>query len=157
MCRWRKLIENIFIGDFGMKKLKHYTLIVFMALLIFTFIGCGDTCDCGAVDCKNCTPIVYGNVYLDGDGGSISIYRVKAVTEAQMVGVVAKVQAGYDGLAGGIKPNISTAKVSAIYIDTSNSCILQADSKWIISLNYNNDIEAMTTRLDIYANNQLNY
>ena len=76
-----------------MKNWKQYTLIVFMAFLVFTFIGCGDdngkkdpcncnpkdhlaideNCGCGLADC-DCTAKVYGEI----DG--IIIYRLKTIT-----------------------------------------------------------------------------
>ena len=118
-----------------MKNWKQCTLIVFMALLVFTFIGCGDDpCKCGAVDCSSTTK-TYGYIVLDGGGGNIPIYRVKAVTEAQMDGVVAKVQAGYNGVNGVVKPKINTNNVNAIHITNDEWEIYELTSK-IIKIPY---------------------
>jgi len=51
MRRWRKLNNMENKGDYFMKNWKQCTLFVFMALLVFTFISCGDPdnksiCEC---------------------------------------------------------------------------------------------------------------
>ena len=115
----------------------------------------GENCSCGLANC-DCTlkPVcqitnhaidddlscghsakIYGYVNLD-DGGKIPVYRTKAVTDTQMVGVVSNVQAGYDGMGGGSKPNITAIKVSSIWItnDVDNADCIADGSRFIIKL-----------------------
>ena len=86
-------------------------------------LGIGENCYCGKNSCT-CTVQEYGKV------NGIPVYRTSAISNAQMAGVVAKVQAGYDGMSGSNKPNFIPSKVSAIYftdgiedIDTINKII----------------------------------
>jgi uncharacterized repeat protein (TIGR02543 family) len=72
-------------------------------------LGIGETCDCGGAIC-NCTYKEYGKI------NGIPVYRTTAVTDAQMAGVFAKLEAGYNGVAAGAKAKITTTNVTAIHI-----------------------------------------
>ena len=80
------------------------------------------------------------------------------VTDAQMAGVVANVEAGYSTMSGGTQSKIDPSKVSKIVItDGINTCIADLDDagKFIISLSYLLTSSEIKGGLEYYANNQL--
>ena len=108
--------------------------LVSLALLVLALAACSDgSSDDGLVH--------YGDLILDG-GGTIPIYKTAAVTDAQMPGVVATVQAGYDGL-GANKFRFIPSKVSAIWIDTADNFNDLGSNKWIIKVKFDNDSSQM--------------
>jgi len=143
-----------------MKNWKQYTLIVFMAFLVFTFIGCGDdngnkdpcncdpknhlaideNCGCGLADC-DCTAKVYG--YING----IPIYRLKIISDTQAIAAAGAAKDGYDGAIGAEVDlgNINTTKVGAIYLtlDKTACYIPEGADKNIIYLAHDMDVEDM--------------
>jgi len=113
-----------------MKNWKHCTLIVFMALLVFTFIGCGDDeetiCKCTeknhlGIDQGKCADICDCTEWSDTlNGTAIEIRKQVGVTNAQANAAVTKINAAY-GLRNGGQKAIFAAKVTEIHVIAGNT------------------------------------
>ena len=117
---------------------------------IKSHLAVGGSCSCGLASC-GCTVHEYGKV------NGIPVYRTSAVSDAQMAGVLAKVQAGYDGVMVN-KSNISTTKVSAIHMvddEWAEFCEPDGKGKFIIKLGYQASSTVMEAALTNIANGPL--
>ena len=117
-----------------------------------TFTGCLNSTGTTTNKCQDVTHAIDDNcgeaATVYGTVNGISIYRTKAVTDAQMAGVVAKIQDGYDMTSGMTQAKIIPSKVNAIWVDNADGGTDLGSNTWVIKVNFNNNASEMRDMFD---------